>query len=281
MERRLDGTMTGDAQFNLPEDVATAAADRLKGRHALVLTDFDGTLSELVDRPSDAVVSEHVRGAFAALGVLSGVTLGVVSGRRMNDVAGRVGPEAVFVAGLHGLEISGRGEEFSHRALDEVEPVIAGLAHAAERQLAWCPGCFLENKRWALTCHVRMVPDDAAERALEEFEALAEPYLETRVLRLLIGSKAMELLPAADWHKGRAVNWIRARVARETRRPVSVVYLGDDRTDEDAFTALAPDDFAVGVGTRPHTHMLDARLQGPAGVGQFFEALKIKLNSLS
>jgi len=257
--------------FDDPAEVARRAAARLQGRHALVLTDYDGTLSQLVDKPSDAVVTDEVRGAFTSLASLPQLTIGVVSGRRMSDVIERVGPAAAFVAGLHGLEICGRGEEFSHRALDEVEPVIARLAIAAERRLAWCPGCFLENKRWALTCHVRMALPDAAERAFEEFEALAEPYLESRVLRLLIASKAMELLPAADWNKGRAVNWIRARVARDTRTSVSVLYLGDDRTDEDAFTALAVDDFAVAVGTRPHSHMIDARLEGPRMVGEFFE----------
>lgn len=267
----------GEVRFDAPADVAAAVAARLKGRHALILTDYDGTLSELVDKPSDAVVTSQVQNAFTSLASLPRTTLGVVSGRRMADVIERVGPAAVFVAGLHGLEIRGRGDEFSHRALDEVEPLIARLTTAAERQLAWCAGCFLENKRWTLTCHVRMAAPEEAERALEEFEALAEPYLESRVLRLLIGSKAVELLPAADWDKGRAVNWIRARVARETRMPVSVLYLGDDRTDEDAFTALAVDDFAVAVGTRPHTHLIDARLLGPAAVGDFFTELKKRL----
>jgi trehalose-6-phosphatase len=51
------------------------------------------------------------------------------------------------------------------------------------------------------------------------------------------------------------------------------VYLGDDRTDEDAFSALLEDDVAVGVGTRPHTHLIDYRLAGPDAVGAFFEEL--------
>jgi len=261
-------------KFESPSDLGALANARLAHRHLLLLTDFDGTLSELAATPADAVVSDHVRDAFASLRNLPDTTLGVVSGRLMGDVAARVGAGVDYVAGLHGLEIRGHGEEFMHRALDEVEPVITQLADRAWRRLTWCSGCFLENKRWALTCHVRMASDDDAERAFEEFQALAEPYLESRVLRMLIGSKAMELLPAADWNKGRAVDWIRARVARETGRPVSVVYLGDDRTDEDAFTALGVDDIAIGVGTRPHTHMIDARLEGPPAVGQFFVALK-------
>ena len=262
-----------ETRFDSPADVAATAAARFEGHHLLLLTDYDGTLSDIAGSPGEARVSRDVLDAFASLKSRPRITLGVVSGRKRDDVAKRVGRAAEFVAGLHGLEIRGRGESFQHRVLVEVEPLIAWLADAATRRLAWCEHCLLENKRWSLACHVRLVPDDNAERALEEFEDLVEPYLESRVLRLLIGSKVMEVLPAVDWHKGRAVEWIRARVARTTDLPVSVLYLGDDRTDEDAFTTLTGIDFGIGVGARPHTHMIDARLSGPAAVGEFFHLL--------
>jgi trehalose-6-phosphatase len=57
-------------------------------------------------------------------------------------------------------------------------------------------------------------------------------------------------------------------------QPVAVVYLGDDRTDEYAFSALGDDDAAIGVGERPHTHLIDSRLAGPASVGRFLAALR-------
>jgi trehalose-phosphatase len=189
------------------------------------------------------------------------------------DVGQRVGPAAEFVAGLHGLEITGPDCAFHHYALDSVAPVVAALKRAAERELAWCPGVLLEDKTYALTCHVRLAPPDLADRALEEFEALAEPQLEARVLKALIGARALELLPATDWHKGRAAEWIRARVRSRVADPVAVVYLGDDRTDEDAFDALGADDVLIGVGARPHTHLIDWRLSGPASVGRFFGQL--------
>ena len=53
--------------FDDPAEVAGRAASRLKGRHALVLTDYDGTLSQLVDKPSDATVTDEVRRAFNSL----------------------------------------------------------------------------------------------------------------------------------------------------------------------------------------------------------------------
>jgi trehalose-phosphatase len=249
--------------------VAADAAQRIGDRHALLLTDFDGTLADLAPTPDLAVLERQVQAVLEAVAAHPAITLGVVSGRRLEDVSARVGHVAEFVAGLHGLEIDGNGLTFHHGVLESVAPIIEGLDREARRHLDWCPGCLIENKEFALTCHVRLAPPDLGELALEAFEALAEPYLETRKLRLLIGAQAMELLPSVDWDKGRAVEWIRTRVSRTFGYHVPVIYLGDDRTDEDAFTDLGDGDYAIGVGHRPHTHMIDARLEGPGAVGEF------------
>ena len=267
-------TDTAGPAYDTPERVAAGVAQRLDGRHLILLTDYDGTLADLAPVPSQAYMADDVRDALDALAVGGEMSIGAVSGRRLVDVAERVGPAAEFVAGLHGLEITGPDAALHHYALDSVAPVIERLVIEAERELAWCPGLFLEDKTYALTCHVRRAPPELAARGLEEFEALAEPMLEAHVLKLLMGAMAAELLPAVDWHKGRAVQWIRARVAARVDRPVAVVYLGDDRTDEDAFTWLADDEIAIGVGHRPHTHLIDFRLSGPEAVGRFFRALR-------
>ena len=254
--------------------MAAEVRRHLDGGHLLLLTDFDGTLAELAPTPAEAVMSELVRAEFDALSRSESVTTGVVSGRRLEDVRTRIGPTAQFVAGLHGLEILGPSEAFRHQALDAVEPVIHELFEASSRQLAWCRGVLLEDKTYALTCHVRLAAPDDADAVLDQFVALAEAQLEAGVLRLLTGSKAVELLPSTNWHKGRAVEWIRTCVARRIGAPVTVVYLGDDRTDEDAFGALRETDLAIGIGPRPHTHLINWRLAGPASAGRFFAGLR-------
>jgi trehalose-phosphatase len=269
-----DKPVTVGPSFDPSDRVAAEVVSRLAGRHLLLLTDYDGTLADLAPVPAQAFVSQEIRDELDALAASEAITVGVVSGRRLFDVAERIGPAAEFVAGLHGLEITGPDAAFHHYALDSVESVIENILRDAERELAWCPGCLLENKQYALTCHVRLAPPELSGRALEEFEALAEPQLEARVVKLLSAAQAAELLPAVDWHKGRAVQWIRARVASRVDAPVSVVYLGDDRTDEDAFTSLTDADIAIGVGDRPHTHLIDFRLTGPSSVGRFFKAVR-------
>jgi alpha,alpha-trehalase len=256
-----------------PSDVAAADVfQRTEGRHLLLLTDFDGTLSDLVTNPAEARVSPDVAAEVLAIARLPRATFGVVSGRRVKDVHDRVGRAAAFAAGLHGLEIDGTDATYRHPSLDTVQPLIASVLEIARRELAWCAGVFLEDKTYSLTCHVRGVAADMAERALDQFVEIAQPHLTARALKVLPAAEALELLPLTDWNKGRAVEWIRAHMTRIVR-PVSIVYLGDDRTDEDAFAALGDVDIAVGVGERPHDGMIDWRLAGPASVGRFFRHL--------
>jgi trehalose 6-phosphate phosphatase len=239
----------------------------------LVLTDFDGTLSDITRRPDQAVLAAEARAGLEALATLPAVTAGVVSGRRLTDVHERTASLTPYVAGLHGLEIDGPDARFRHGTLEAVAPIIANLAALAAEKLAWCDGVLIENKTYALTCHVRRVPPGDADRALEEFVALARQPITSGVLRILTGSQACELLPNVGWHKGRAAEWIRTHVAATTTRQVAIIYLGDDRTDEDAFGALGAGDIGIGVGERPLPHLIGRRLAGPAAVGQFLQHL--------
>jgi len=257
------------AFYDLPSVVIDDVGRTTHGRHVLLLTDYDGTLAELAPTPAEATISAELQADIAEVEALPSVTFGVVSGRRLSDVRVRVGPEVEYVAGLHGLEIEGPQSKFHHHALDAVVPVIGTLVQAARQALAWCPGIYFEDKTYALTCHVRLAPSECAARALLEFETLAEPQTDADVLKTMSGAKALEVLPATDWHKGRAVEWIRARVEARVREPVSVVYLGDDRTDEDAFRSLGAVDVAIGVGERPNGALIDWRLEGPACVDRF------------
>lgn len=227
-------------------------------------------MSEIAPRPDEAVVTDAVRAGIDTLSRLASVTFGVVSGRGLDDVRERVGPVAEFVAGVHGLEIEGPGVRYHHDALDGVAPMLAGILETAAREMVWCQGLLLENKTFAITCHTRTVPPQFVKRALKEFQSIAQPQIDAKVLKTLMGADTLELLPAVDWNKGRATEWIRSKVHPPHDQAVAILYLGDDRTDEDAFAALGKGDIAVGVGDRPHANLLDWRLAGPASVGRLF-----------
>ena len=65
--------------------------------------DYDGTLTPIVDRPDDAVISESMRAAVRALAQRCPVC--VVSGRDRRVVQGLMGVDDLIVAGSHGFDI--------------------------------------------------------------------------------------------------------------------------------------------------------------------------------
>jgi trehalose-phosphatase len=214
---------------------------RLAGRRLALFLDYDGTLTPIVRRPEDAVLSESMR---TLLRELAGrVTVAIVSGRDLADVQKMVGLDSLYYAGSHGFDAAGPGgmrmqqEEAQHHLpeLDAAEGELRDLA--AEVDGAW-----IERKRFAIAVHYR----ETAEEDVAAVEAAVDKVMDARPrLRKKGGKKIFELQPDVPWDKGRAVRWLLEQLELATP-DVLPVYIGDDVTDEDAFVALAD----VGLGIR-------------------------------
>src|SRR5215211_4278048 len=90
---------------DLPDAVehSDELAQRLAGRRPAVFLDYDGTLTPIVDRPEDAVISESMRNAVRELAKRCPVC--VVSGRDRRVVQELMGVDDLIVAGSHGFDI--------------------------------------------------------------------------------------------------------------------------------------------------------------------------------
>jgi trehalose 6-phosphate phosphatase len=216
----------------LPGDLA-AALDALADRRPLLLaSDYDGVLARLVDDPSAAVPLEGTADVLGRLAAAPGVTVALVSGRGVDDLRTTSGFRGPFRwIGSHGAEFDGPlGDDLAERrdALrDQLGPVVAGTA-----------GARLEVKPASVAVHVRQVADRAAGTALLEHVAtIVDPSLTVKP-----GKDVLELA-VTDADKGSALRRLRAELGA-----AGALYLGDDRTDEDGFRALEPDDVTVKVG---------------------------------
>src|SRR5207247_3275188 len=87
---------------------------------------------------------------------------------------------------------------------------------------------------FSVAAHYRNVNENDAFRVAQAVDAVAARH---RELRMMNGKKVYELLPDIDWDKGKAVLWLLETLGLESRN-VLPIYIGDDRTDEDAFCAL-------------------------------------------
>ena len=83
---------------------------RAEPARAAILTDIDGTLAPIVDRPEQAAVPEAAREALIALSGRFGL-VGCVSGRQAEEARRLVGVDEIAYAGNHGLELLLPGED--------------------------------------------------------------------------------------------------------------------------------------------------------------------------
>ena len=124
-----------------------------------MLSDFDGTLTPIVERPEMAVLAPGVRQTLVDLTGHHKFILGVVSGRSLHDLEDKVGIPGMIYAGNHGLELSGPGLEFVHPEADGMRPILNEVFEILKKELGHLPGVVLENKGLSLSVHYRVAPD--------------------------------------------------------------------------------------------------------------------------
>ncbi|MCU1372602.1 MAG: trehalose-phosphatase, partial [Ilumatobacteraceae bacterium] len=142
---------------SLTDAVAPLRADPAA---TVLLFDFDGTLSPVVDDPAAARL---LPGVADRLGRLAGSyrTVGAVSGRPVGFLAAHL-PPSVVLSGLYGLESMVDGKVVDHPEAERWRPVVAAAIRAAEAATAPgrpAHGVLVEAKGLSITLHTRRRPD--------------------------------------------------------------------------------------------------------------------------
>jgi trehalose 6-phosphate phosphatase len=245
---------------------------RLGGTPAIIMLDVDGTLAPIAPRPEDVAVPRETRRVVAALASRPGVHIALVSGRAAADARRVVSVGNMWVIGNHGLEVMGPEGEVEVAA--EAEAFRAPMAQASRKiasSLTHVAGVQLEDKVWTLSVHYRRADPAVVPRLRASLDAVAQQF----GLRLSEGKKVYELRPPVEHHKGTAVLALARRLGA-TVPGASVIFAGDDQTDEDAFRMLraeSPEAVTVRVANDDVATAAEFRLPDPEAVRRFLEYL--------
>lgn len=207
---------------------------RVRGTPLIVMLDVDGTLAPIVSRPELATVPVETRRAVAALVALPDVTVALVSGRAARDATRIVDVAGVWVIGNHGCEVvAPDGTSTVNPRVAPFEEPMARAVRALRARLGDIPGVIVEDKVWTLSVHYRLA-DRAVVPAVRQ---AVEEIVRREGLRPLEGKEILEGRPPVTVHKGTAVLELAERLGGLAAN-ASLVFAGDDRTDEDAFESL-------------------------------------------
>ena len=246
-------------------DELDAVAERIAGRRTMVFLDYDGTLTPIVRRPEDAVMTEEMRGVLR--GLVARAPVAIVSGRDRATVEELVGvPELIYV-GSHGFDVAGPSGSGLHlEVASEYLPELDAAETALRARLAGIRGAIVERKRLTLAAHYRLVAGVHRAKVADAVEAVRTAYPRLRRDR---GKAVFELRPDVEWDKGHAVRWVLERVAPDA----VALYVGDDLTDETAFAALRGRGIGVAVGVSGRETLADMALRDPDEVRSFLHRL--------
>ena len=197
-----------------------------------LFSDVDGTLSAIAPTPEAAVLLPGVRAELARASAAFDV-VAAVSGRAAHDAARLVGLPSLTYIGNHGMEqLDSDGVLTILPAAAPYADDVRAALDAVERTLApLFPGLRVERKGVTGSIHLRNVADPAA--AEDSVAGVLAQVAEPRGLRVTHGKRVVEVRPPVAVDKGVAV----AAFIRD-HGLLGALYLGDDRTDEDAFHAL-------------------------------------------
>lgn len=218
---------TGDGGARRSQLLAALRADPPR---TAILTDVDGTLAPIVERPELAAVPPRASELLAGLSERFGL-VGCISGRRALEARRLVGVDGIAYAGNHGFELLLPGE-----VEPRLDPALDGRERQAEEFLAGLDGEIegaglrREDKGPIQALHWRGAVDEQAAdaRAHEIAAAAGQAGLEPRW-----GRKVLELRPVGGGGKDTAVAALLAGDGF-----TAAAFAGDDRTDLDACRRL-------------------------------------------
>ena len=227
---------------------------RLTASSALFL-DFDGTLAPIQDDPDTVAMPASAVSALSRLQSFVDEAICIISGRDIRDLSSRV-PVAHWRAGGHGLEICKPGEAPADTGASAPRP----LTNAIEMVVRGLDGVRIEYKGPVIAVHYRQAPD-LGDTLLAR---LTDTVNEQADYKVQAGKMVIEAKPTYA-NKGRALEWLMNQAPFAGRSPIMI---GDDTTDEDAFTAanrLGGTSIKVGDGPTEAHHRLDT----PEGVASW------------
>lgn len=215
-------------------------ADRLG-----IITDFDGTLSEIVTDPAAATIAPASKAALAAL-VPRLALLAVVSGRGALAIHRMTGIEAAVYVGNHGMERWVDGAVVTPPEVATYRPKLEGVLASLAPHMEG--GMYIEDKGATASVHYRRTDDPAATAA--RLRPVLEHITKLHDIALHSGKMVYELRPPIRRDKGTAF-----RALVDEFALTAAVFLGDDVTDAAALQAAAAlraagSVYAVGVGVR-------------------------------
>jgi len=205
-----------------------------KAHFVLFFLDYDGTLCPIRKTPAKAIPAKKIRELLKKLSLKKWAKVYIVSGRTLGNIKQLINLRSVSYVGNHGFELDDPRLVFINKKAENSRRGIAEIYKKLKKTIS-IKEAIIENKFYTLSIHYRLVKKKLVEKLKKQFYNIAAPYKRCGKISITHGKKVLEVRPNLVWNKGSMVKWILKRLGLKN---ALIIYIGDDKTDEDAFRAL-------------------------------------------
>lgn len=209
----------------------------------IIFIDYDGTLIPFSKYPDQAVINEKAEKVISTLTKDPKNEINIISGRNKEFLERQFLNSKVTLIAEHGYFLKKPGMKWEPNVatdLDWKQKVLPILNEYVDR----CTGSFIEEKYASMAWHYRNVEADFAELRINELKDDLHEILKSNTnLQVLEGNKVIEI-KSVLYNKGTV-----AATLVQQNHFTFIMAIGDDKTDEDLFSAMPANAFTIKVGS--------------------------------
>jgi len=226
--------------------------NQLNDKEIFLFLDYDGTLAPISNSPEKALLPIKTRKLLEKLSESPFCEVAIVSGRSVLDLKQMVQLKNIIYIGNHGLEIKDRLSLTNILQPKEIRYALWDSYKRLYDDLRDISGIIIENKKFTLSVHYRMVATNFTGKVKHAVKKIMEPHLIKGTLKINYGKKVIEIKPPGNWNKGSAARHLLSN--KNIPNNIIPICIGDDITDEDLFLALKGNGLTIRVGKPALSH---------------------------
>lgn len=209
---------------------------RIKKSNFILLLDFDLTLSPLAKNPNRAFLPKSTKEKLRKF--VSYVPVVIITGRELIDIKKKVNIKGMLYVGNHGLEHN-LNKKYKTYIPIPVKKVLLKAKKELVKKCKTYSDVVFEDKKYAFAFGYRLVRKNKIKSLEYIFRKTMKDIKHDGLLEARLEKKTFEIRPKVKVNKGTACLLALKTIQNKLDRKVIPIYIGDGKTDEDAFRVLS------------------------------------------
>ncbi|MDD3985478.1 MAG: trehalose-phosphatase [Methanobacterium sp.] len=204
--------------------------EKFKEEDSVVITDIDGTISEIGPEPKNATITPEMRNLLLDLSSKYKY-IGVLTGRDINDAIDIIKLEKIVYMGNHGLQQIKNGKIITDPRIESYIPIIKEISRELHQRFENITGISFNYKKLSLTVHYNNC--NSKNKAKKELLNTIYNLKKGKLVKIIEGRELLEIRPPVGYDKGSVLHEFISE-----NHIKKIIYIGDDINDISAFRKL-------------------------------------------